>query len=500
MNRKLVLALVLTLLIGMLNVAFNVQRAKASETIYIRTDGSIDPPTPLISTIDYVTYTFTGNINDRIVVERDNVIVDGVGYTLQGPDIGAGGGIGIDLSGRSNVTIKNMTIKAFNYGIWLHESSNYNSIVGNNITARNEYGIYLRESSNNIIWGNSITDNRLGGIYLHRYSSYNSISGNNISNYGGGVLLTESSNNSVSGNNIINNQYREGVFLEKSFNNSISYNNISNNYLGVYLWCSEYNNLVKNNITENNKYGISLYASSNNLIEQNDITHNEVGIYFQGMWANEHNSFYHNNFIANSQQVYIEVYGYANVWDDGYPSGGNYWSNYTGIDLFNGPNQNETGSDGVGDINYVIDENNRDLYPLMSLFAACDAGTWNEEKYNINVVSNSTVSKFRVNKTERIISFNVTGEAGLGFCRVTIPNVIVQDLWQGNYSVLINGQPTEFRNWTDDTNTYIYFTYQHSEHEVTIIPEFHTWTSMLLILIILTVAISINKRRLLKIP
>jgi len=54
MNRKLVLALALTLLVGMLNVAFNIERAKASGTIYIRTDGSIDPPTAPISTVDNV--------------------------------------------------------------------------------------------------------------------------------------------------------------------------------------------------------------------------------------------------------------------------------------------------------------------------------------------------------------------------------------------------------------------------------------------------------------
>jgi nitrous oxidase accessory protein NosD len=58
-----------------------------------------------------------------------------------------------------------------------------------------------------------------------------------------------------------------------------------------------------------------------------------------------------------------------NTWDDGYPSGGNYWSNYTGIDEYSGPSQNETGSDGIGDTPYVIDENNTDRYPLMAPFS-----------------------------------------------------------------------------------------------------------------------------------
>ena len=55
-----------------------------------------------------------------------------------------------------------------------------------------------------------------------------------------------------------------------------------------------------------------------------------------------------------------------NIWDDDYPSGGNYWSDYTGVDEYSGPYQNETGSDGIGDTPYVIDENNQDNYPFMS--------------------------------------------------------------------------------------------------------------------------------------
>jgi hypothetical protein len=61
--------------------------------------------------------------------------------------------------------------------------------------------------------------------------------------------------------------------------------------------------------------------------------------------------------------------GYTNVWDNGYPSGGNYWSDYNGTDLLLGSGQNETGSDGIGDTPYVIDANNRDNYPLMKPYA-----------------------------------------------------------------------------------------------------------------------------------
>jgi parallel beta-helix repeat protein len=67
--------------------------------------------------------------------------------------------------------------------------------------------------------------------------------------------------------------------------------------------------------------------------------------------------------VNNTQQVV--VYYSSNNWDDGYPSGGNYWSDYNGTDLYSGPYQNETGSDGIGDTPYVIDANNQDNYPLL---------------------------------------------------------------------------------------------------------------------------------------
>jgi len=76
----------------------------------------------------------------------------------------------------------------------------------------------------------------------------------------------------------------------------------------------------------------------------------------------------HNNFHSNTHQV--DSAASTNVWDDGYPSGGNYWSDYAGIDLHNGVYQNETDSDWIGDSSFAIDQNNTDRYPLMHPFAS----------------------------------------------------------------------------------------------------------------------------------
>jgi hypothetical protein len=86
------------------------------------------------------------------------------------------------------------------------------------------------------------------------------------------------------------------------------------------------------------------------------------------------NTFYHNDFVNNIKQVNIGSPESIQIWDNGYPSGGNYWSNYTGVDLMSGPKQNQPGSDGIGDTPFVVGTNNTDNYPLMAPFAVSEAG------------------------------------------------------------------------------------------------------------------------------
>jgi len=123
LKKRIVSGIVFTLLLaGMLTLAFNIRPVKASGTIYIRADGSVDPDTAPISTVDNVTYTFLGNIYDEIVVEKNNTVLDGAGYSVQGAwDFHSKG---IFLHGGSNVIIKSMEIRAFMYGLYLQHSSN----------------------------------------------------------------------------------------------------------------------------------------------------------------------------------------------------------------------------------------------------------------------------------------------------------------------------------------------------------------------------------------
>jgi parallel beta-helix repeat protein len=358
---------------SMLTLAFEIQPVKASGAIYIRADGSIDPPTTPIYTTDNITYTLTDNINGFIVIERDDIMVDGANNVLEGTGIGSEYGtftVGVLSTGRNNVTIKNMIIEAFDYGIRLEYSVNDN-LAGNKMI-NDQDAIFLANSSNIIVHGNNATNN-FEGISLGN-SSGNTISGNTITNTVElGVSLYTSSDNNIS-RNIITNQMN-GIDLSFSPNNSISENNIMNSsQTGISLGGSSDSNVISgNSITRSYLHGMWLYlSSSNNTIFENILTDNKYGMRFDS----SNNKVFHNDFIDNRFQVFS--YNSINIWDDGYPSGGNYWSDYIGTDIYNGPYQNITGIDGIGDTPYVIDASNADRYPSMKPYVAL-VGDVNED-------------------------------------------------------------------------------------------------------------------------
>jgi parallel beta-helix repeat protein len=270
-------------------------------------------------------------VNERVSLigeNRFNTIIDG-NFTGNVIEVAA-----------DNVTITDFTIQNSgstpSCGICVRQRSTGNNI-SHNIIANNRHGIVLNfDSEYNSMSRNNIRANKECGILL--YSSDNDMSGNNITDNGKAIWLWDSSDNGISANNITNNWY--GILLEDSSHNTISGNNITaNHWDGINLRRSSSNTIFGNNIIDN-KYGITLYLSSANII-------------------------YNNNFVDNSEQVLASRLDSTNVWEDSYPSGGSYWSDYTGVDVKSGPNQDQTSSDGIGDTPYIIDANNQDRYPLM---------------------------------------------------------------------------------------------------------------------------------------
>jgi parallel beta-helix repeat protein len=268
--RKTVSAMLLfLLLVSTLNLAFNIQPAKAEGgTIYIRADGSVDPPTAPISTVDFITYIFKSNVYDEIVIERDNIIVDGAGYTVQG----AGTGIGIHLYGSYNVTLRSMKVTKFSYGIRL-DYANFNLLSNVEVSYNDWVGIYLYYSDNNVIFGSSMSYNGYRGIEL--VNSHNNNVSKNAALYNGkGISLTYSENNTVYSNGASYNE-EAGISLYYSKNNAIHNNGgLFLNKYGIYSEKSVNNTILGNTILGEvfPSYGIMLcHSSENNTISDSKV-------------------------------------------------------------------------------------------------------------------------------------------------------------------------------------------------------------------------------------
>jgi parallel beta-helix repeat protein len=496
----------------MLVAALRIQPVKAelATVITINADGSISQPTAPINTLDNVTYAFLNNVYEAIAVQRSNIVIDGNGYTLTPA---SGNNYGFNLTNVDNVTIANATIIASQDNIpgFLLANTNDSQIVSNNITG-DRFGItYGYAISLTSCFGNNVSSNRGTGTThgIALYSSGNNIVSNNHFDNGifGGALLYSSNNNTLTGNHVSG--YAQfsgpGGSVEGSFE----------------LSSSDNNKLIGNDVTGNGQ-GILLESSHNNVLIANDVTGNVgeaggaqihpswgFGIYIE---SSSSNTIYHNNFIGN---IIYEMYntnpivpnnvmsdGSPNMWDDGYPSGGNCWSDYNGTDLYSGPYQNQTGSDGIGDTPYAIDASNKDSHPLIGTFSSFDT-----QLGNVCTISNSTISNLSLptwlsspydglEPGQTFIQFFATGQNGsVGFCRLMFPRIALNS---SSYIVMVDGVSINATQlpMSNSTYVYLYFIYTHSKHEVIVtIPEFPSIIILPLFMLFTLLATVIIKRR-----
>ena len=174
--------------------------------IRITSDGAVEG-TDKISRVDNV-YSLIGDLSGSvkdgfvfITIEKDNVIFDGAGKTIQGK----GTGIAIAVYGRKDVTIKNTRIINFGTGIELratvfmgNSTASNNRILDNHIETT-YWGINLN-TNNGVVSGNTIVSKN--SIYGVNFQSNNTIFSNNAFIDGGLILFKQCFMNHFSGNTI----------------------------------------------------------------------------------------------------------------------------------------------------------------------------------------------------------------------------------------------------------------------------------------------------------
>lgn len=246
--------------------------------------------------------------------------------------------------------------------------------------------------------------------------------------------------------------FRMGIGMRDSSKIAISRNTIQNTIeYGIFLYRSSECRVIDNELI-NDLQGLGAFLmSSYNIISGNLIKDNAQ----QGMYLNARgNLYYGNNFVNNTVHVHYTTIYSVDFWDNGVE--GNYWDNYTGIDLNN---------NGIGESSHVIDGNHQDYYPLMGTFSGFQATS----EHRVETVSNSTLSDFQFNSTA--LGFYVAGaDATAGFVRVRIPTALMS----ATYRVFVNGTEILYTTLpiSNATYSYLYFTYAHSSQEVIIVPEF----------------------------
>jgi len=296
---------------------------------------------------------------------------------------------GIHLRDVENGTIENVNFTNLLHGIYLGSSSN--NLIRNCTASNNGFGIYSWVSENNTLRNNALSNNwrNIGFHGTQPSHFYQDIDNSNTVDGRPIYYLVERENLTIDGNvmdigylglvscknilvknlNIRNNI--NAVLLANTTYSTVKNCTLTNSSYGVHLNNSS-NNIIENCVTPNNSHGIYLHFSSNNNIVRNCTAsgNTSYGIIFY-LYSNN-NRAYHNNILNNINQARDEG---SNYWDDGYPSGGNYWSDYRGADNYWGENQSIPGSDGVGDIPYNIPGGTgQDRYPLMSQAVTVEVG------------------------------------------------------------------------------------------------------------------------------
>jgi parallel beta-helix repeat protein len=197
-------------------------------------------------------------------------------------------------------------------------------IIGSLPTAPTAGVSYL---SNVTVKNFKITGSAIGISLWH--TSEVTITNNSISGTGNGVLALG--------------QRTAGIDVEGGGSNTITGNNVSNNYNAMSFIESEDNLIVQNKIINNHNPYLTVSAVM--------------------FWGASNNTIVHNNFINNTSPAGNT--DSINVWDDGFPGGGNYWSDY----LTKYPRAQMIGDSGIGNFSYVIDSQNMDRFPLLEEFA-----------------------------------------------------------------------------------------------------------------------------------
>src|SRR3989440_2537073 len=181
----------------------------------------------------------------------------------------------------------------------------------------------------------------------------------------------------------------------------------------IYVWGSGNVIFTGNDLSNEQVPGVTASAcmqisgSTDAVVSGNTFAQCPTG----GLWVDSSNILvYHNNFLQGGVDGNL---GSQDLWDNGYPSGGNYWSSYTGVDYCSGSQQNVcTGPDGIGDTPHTFTTwqsvVGQDRYPLMKPFTAQASDPQFQQTLTFDGVIVSVSGSFSTDTTSRTVTATIS--------------------------------------------------------------------------------------------
>jgi len=206
-----------------------------------------------------------------IVVARNGVTLDCAGHTISGA--GAESGVGVELIGRSSVTVRDCRVTNFDHGFYLVGTKN--STFRSNVAQGNQLtGFDINDSSHNTFVGNEADGNAVHGFAVvggrGNVFSANSVVGNPAAGFS--VIL---SNDNMLKENVAT-ANGGGFVIQSSSGNVLKANVSSGNVLYGFVvnpytdHAQPENNTLRDNVAEaNGWYGFVLWDASFNRVTGN---------------------------------------------------------------------------------------------------------------------------------------------------------------------------------------------------------------------------------------
>lgn len=286
-------------------------------------------------------YTVSDAGADGVIqVVGDNVTVDGTGVTIVSANPGAG--FGVAAKNRRNFTLKNVTVRGFDYGVTVENSSGVR-IVDSTITGN-------RKDTTTCFL--DIRTGRRGGGILFQNVTASLVQGNRLYNQSTGLEMIGSSGNKVLDNETSlgpeGNEAQQnscwGIRLERSANNLLRGNRADyvnrERYActqecrgaGICGGCRE-PSAPGECLIPGDSAGILLVASNGNQVVSNTFTHSGDGFFIGNGFevASNDNYVYGNDGSAAPANAFEATFSRGNVFENNEASASNYgfWLGYS---------------------------------------------------------------------------------------------------------------------------------------------------------------------------